>query len=250
MLSTAVLAPCIVCNRPVSIDCRCRICNGRLHCFCAVPEGKEGHGGFYLCSADCQVGQRNPPSTPTRINVHVGGEVFRSPIPATNLDDSTIINELPPAPPLLDDRGNANFLCYGDESNYSEENSGSDSGSDGGVPQLIDKSVVATAKSLLSNHPLKKFERLKRWTKAQLLAARQQDVEPVETFLRNICDLPYCFNFYHCRFSSCTCLTPISQHFLFEDVAEMLGNYFCFCFRSSHIQLSYLAEVISFLLFC
>jgi hypothetical protein len=101
---------------------------------------------------------------------------------------------------LLDDRGNANFLRDGNESNNSEENSGSD----GGVTLLIDESVIATAKSLLSNHRLKRFEWLKRWTKAQLLAAQQQDVEPIETSLVNICNLPYSFHFYHCRFMSCT----------------------------------------------
>ncbi|MFN9979340.1 MAG: hypothetical protein ACK53Y_05480, partial [bacterium] len=43
------LAPCCVCGDPVSPDRRCRFCDARLHHFCAVDEGLEGHGAFYLC---------------------------------------------------------------------------------------------------------------------------------------------------------------------------------------------------------
>ena len=348
-MSTAeALSPCIVCNRPVSIDCHCRICNGRLHCFCAVPEGLEGHGGIYLCSADCRGSQhtppttpKTPPATPKRITVHVGGEQWSIPTnptspdpesrcspptiqntttsppnrhssptirsrnpptfqnntttspnrrsspttrnrnpptlqnntttspnrrtsptarnrnPPTSHNNTTtspnrrspsttrirnpptiqntttsppnrrsprttqhVIQELPSFPPLLDVRGNANFLPLSEESN----NSGGDTGSDGEEPTIVDNSIVETAKFLLSHHPLKKFERLNRWTKHQLCDAQQQDIEPVDTFLRSLCDLPFCFNFYHRRFTSCTCLREISEHFLFEDVAQMLGK--------------------------
>ncbi len=125
-----------------------------------------------------------------------------------------------PPSPLLDVRGNANFLPLSEESN----NSGGDTGSDGEEPPIVDNSIVETAKFLLSHHPLKKFERLNRWTKHQLCDAQQQDIEPVDTFLRSLCDLPFCFNFYHRRFTSCTCLRKISEHFLFEDVAQMLGK--------------------------
>ncbi len=74
--------------------------------------------------------------------------------------------------------------------------------------------------------------------------AQQQDVEPVETFLRSLCELPYCFNWYHHRFTSCACLREISEHFLFEDVAQMLGKW-DFYVAFIHIQLPYLAELIS-----
>jgi hypothetical protein len=53
MSLTTNLSPCIVCGNNVSRDCRCRLCDVRLHVFCAVPEGLEGHGAKYLCSVDC-----------------------------------------------------------------------------------------------------------------------------------------------------------------------------------------------------
>jgi hypothetical protein len=53
MDSTSNLSPCVVCGNNVTADCRCRLCDGRLHSFCGVAEGLEGHGPKYLCSADC-----------------------------------------------------------------------------------------------------------------------------------------------------------------------------------------------------
>jgi hypothetical protein len=47
------LAPCVICNEVTSNDYRCRRCGHRVHHFCAVPEGKEGHGNHYLCSMFC-----------------------------------------------------------------------------------------------------------------------------------------------------------------------------------------------------
>jgi hypothetical protein len=47
------LAPCVICNLATSNDYRCRVCGQRVHHFCAVPEGKEGHGNQYLCSILC-----------------------------------------------------------------------------------------------------------------------------------------------------------------------------------------------------
>jgi hypothetical protein len=209
MSTTEALAPCIICNQPVSIDCHCRICNGWLHCFCAVPEGLEGHGCIYLCSADCRGSRRTPPTTPKRITVHVGGVQWSTPTTTTSPDQGSwhsppttrncspptiqntttspnrlsppttqnhdpptiqntttspnrhspcttqhVIQELPSLPPLLDERGNANFLHHSEESN----NSGGDTGSDGEEPTVVDNSIVETAKFLLSHHPLKKFE--------------------------------------------------------------------------------------------
>ena len=64
---TAAISSCVVCRQAVSGDCRCRICDSPLHCFCAVEEGLEGHGAIYLCVADCEQGRVNevPPHTPT-----------------------------------------------------------------------------------------------------------------------------------------------------------------------------------------
>ncbi len=47
------LAPCVICNSVTSNDYRCRHCGHHVHHFCAVPEGKEGHGNHYLCSIYC-----------------------------------------------------------------------------------------------------------------------------------------------------------------------------------------------------
>jgi len=54
-ISSPSLAPCKVCNGNVSSDCKCCICGCHLHCFCAIDEGLEGHGVFYLCSLACSV---------------------------------------------------------------------------------------------------------------------------------------------------------------------------------------------------
>jgi hypothetical protein len=47
------LAPCVICNAVTSNDYRCQRCGHCVHHFCAVPEGKEGHGNHYLCSMYC-----------------------------------------------------------------------------------------------------------------------------------------------------------------------------------------------------
>ncbi len=57
---TIAVGCCVVCNRAVSGDCRCRVCDGRLHCFCAVQEGHEGHGAVYLCVLDCHNNEGSP----------------------------------------------------------------------------------------------------------------------------------------------------------------------------------------------
>jgi hypothetical protein len=47
------LAPCVIGNSVTSNDYRCQHCGRHVHHFCAVPEGKEGHGNHYLCSIYC-----------------------------------------------------------------------------------------------------------------------------------------------------------------------------------------------------
>ena len=44
---------CIICKQPTSADYNCQRCRRRLHHFCAVDEGFEGHGAKYLCNIGC-----------------------------------------------------------------------------------------------------------------------------------------------------------------------------------------------------
>ncbi len=58
------LAPCVICNSVTTNDYGCRRCGHCVHHFCAVPEGKEGHGNHYLCSVYC-IGETEPVSWST-----------------------------------------------------------------------------------------------------------------------------------------------------------------------------------------
>jgi hypothetical protein len=103
------LAPCVICKSQVSNDCRCRQCDGRLHCFCAVDEGLEGHGQIYLCT-QCHKGDKIPntvhPTTSPVVD-HTSQEkqsaadsahVLRQPmLKGVQTDDSTMTMDKPTA---------------------------------------------------------------------------------------------------------------------------------------------------------
>ena len=209
MSVTVALASCVVCNHPVSADCRCRVCNGRLHCFCAVPEGLEGHGGVYLCSADCQLrGVEHPPTlTPTHIVVYQGDDGAGN-VPEC-ADDGAADQLLPP---LVDANGNANYIVEGGNvppplndvfENFDETAS---------VENDADPHVhcdATFARHLTTNHPMKKIERKKHFHKELSLEAKQQAMEQIADYIRELFNLPFCFNRDGNWFSKCTCLKSI-----------------------------------------
>jgi len=95
---------CVVCNQFVSGDCRCRSCNRRLHCFCAVDEGFEGHGAHYLCSVLCR------PFSPNRTLISAT---------ASRKNYHSSVTTLPPFPSVneLSDISNHSFPNVGNHGN-------------------------------------------------------------------------------------------------------------------------------------
>lgn len=257
MISAVPLEDCVVCSRPVSADCRCRICNRRLHCFCAVPEGLEGHGCIYLCSVDCQRSSvvRSPTRIPNNLVVTVGGERYRSPVGRNHIDVPEMPNLSPildepsspghSLPPLYNDAGDANFIgvdnVVGNESVTNVDQvrhpPDVDDGYASSGASLPDEAVDAAmnnnnvdvnfARTLIKNNPVMKVKLKAQKRNVLTDEASREASQRIADYVEQLCNLPSCFNRDGHWFSTCTCLKRfnVDDTFLYS-VATMLCKYF------------------------
>lgn len=207
---TSNLAPCIVCGNNVTADCRCRCCDGRLHAFCGVPEGLEGHGPKYLCSVDCQsrasrdvsVAVASQGETEVAHSASVANEVV-----GEDLVSSEVVEE--------DSIG----------SEVGEEESVASGGTDDDIGGMDRNSL----RSLLRRCPLKSFFRMQRWSANDVQAAKEKDITPVTNYVSRLCNLPSCVDPDNIRFCKCTCLKSISPEMI-PSIATVLGKFFFYFF--------------------
>jgi hypothetical protein len=237
--NNTTLQPCIVCNNPVSADCRCRVCGGPLHCFCALPEGLEGHGAKYRCSAACHHGGAAAATSAavgvTEATCRVGAQAAalvadasEEPVQAT-VGDAILAEAEEVVQATVGDAVLAEAVRRGDafvpirpirpiRAEVVVQ------AVEGVLPVWDDLGAAAEAAFLLlKSHPLKQFERLNTWSRSKVLAVKQQDISSVTTFVAHLCNLPSCFDRNNRHFTGCDCLSVIEPRF-FPSVARLLGE--------------------------
>ncbi len=226
MPPTNHLSPCVVCGDNVSPDCRCRICDRRLHVFCAVPEGLEGHGAKYLCSADC-CGTVAPLGVAevavTVDNVTVSGvdadgdeDVLENvPVHGENADGNEDVLENVPV-------HGEDAIGESEDTSMDDHEEEPDSVADGDWDR-------ASLRRFLTSNPLKGFYRLQRWSNREVEAAKGRDLTPVTNFVSQLCRLSSCVDSDKFRFLKCSCLKSLPTN-QYQSIASILGKFILFLF--------------------